>query len=292
MLQLKSPVAPDDETDTDAPPAIRGETEAGWAAIDRFELRDAVADFRAAVIRTRSGVTVRLQPRLANVLRHLAAHAGSVVTKDALLDACWPGVVVTENSLTECVSALRRALGPRNRDLIRTVQRRGYMLVPPEVERVSVAVVPFEAFSDAPGDDMFGRSLAADVITEIARDGSVGVIGRDAAFSARALGRTAQEIARAFRTRYVLEGSVRRLDRRLVVAAHLIDGSNSRTLWAERYVRDDADPDALDDLVGCIVATLLRQLRALNRGPSGGKRRATPTRARHAAVGSEAGVVG
>lgn len=286
MLQLKTPVAPDDDTDVD-PGAHARVTEAGWAAIDRFELRDAVVDFRAAVIRARSGATVRLQPRLANVLRHLAAHAGSVVTKDALLDACWPGVMVT-NSLTECVSALRRALGPRNRDLIRTVQRRGYMLVPPDVERVSVAVVPFEAFSAAPGDDMFGRSLAADVITEIARDGSVGVIGRDAAFSASAMGRTAQEIARTFRTRYVLEGSVRRLDHRLVVTAHLIDGSNSRTLWAERYVRDDADPDALDDLVGSIVATLLRQLRALNRGP-GGTRRAT--RARHAAVGGEAGVV-
>ncbi len=291
MLQLKSPVAPDDDADSAATRGGGG-GEADGAAIDRVELRDAVVDFGAAVMRCRSGVTIRLQPRLVTVLRHLAAHAGKMVTKEALLDACWPGVMVTENSLTECVSALRRALGPRNRDLIRTVQRRGYMFVPADVERVSVAVVPFEAFSQAPGDDMFGRSLAADVITEIARGGTVAVIGRDAAFSARALGRTAQEIARTFRARYVLEGSVRRVDRRLVVTAHLIDGGNSRTLWAERYVRDDADPDALEDLVGCIVATLQRQLRALNRGQPGGTRRTPPMRARLAAPGGEAAVAG
>ncbi len=69
------------------------------------------------------------------MLRHLATNAGRVVTKDELLEANWPGVTVTEDSLTQCISEIRRVLGDAGRDLIRTVPRRGYMIVFPELPR-------------------------------------------------------------------------------------------------------------------------------------------------------------
>ena len=46
-----------------------------------------------------------------DVLLALLRHAGEIVSKDELLDAGWPGRVVTENSLAKAVSRLRRALG-------------------------------------------------------------------------------------------------------------------------------------------------------------------------------------
>jgi TolB-like protein len=61
------------------------------------------------------------------VLKALAARSGEVVSKDALFDAVWPGIAVTEDSLVQCVGELRRALGP-DRDAVRTLPKRGYML--------------------------------------------------------------------------------------------------------------------------------------------------------------------
>jgi TolB-like protein len=245
--------------------------------VERIELHGAVIDLRAGVVRDSSGSTSTLRRRLLNVLRHLAAHAGTAVSKDDLLNACWPGVVVGDESLTVAISALRQILGKQGREVIRTVPRCGYMFVPPDPHRISVAVAPFAAFSDEQGDAAFGRGLAAELVTEIARDGEIGVIARDSVFAARDGGTIAAEIARMFGVRYVLDGSVRRSSGRVVVNVHLIDGSNSRTAWAERYGRDRVGPDEVDGLVADIAAAVLSELRALERSER--PQRARPTRA-------------
>lgn len=63
-----------------------------------------------------------------DVLLELVARAGEVVGKDALIEAAWRGVAVTDNSLEQAVSALRKALGDSGAaaGLIETVPRRGY----------------------------------------------------------------------------------------------------------------------------------------------------------------------
>jgi predicted ATPase/DNA-binding winged helix-turn-helix (wHTH) protein len=76
---------------------------------------------------------VPLPPKALAVLWRLATQAGEVVTKEALLDAGWPGTVVSEGVLTACLHTLRRALGedaqqPR---YIATVHRLGYRFVAP-----------------------------------------------------------------------------------------------------------------------------------------------------------------
>jgi adenylate cyclase len=71
---------------------------------------------------------VALRPKSFELLRHLARNAGRLVSKDELLAAVWPNVIVTEDSLVQCVAELRRALGDHDQRLIRTVPRRGYRL--------------------------------------------------------------------------------------------------------------------------------------------------------------------
>jgi DNA-binding winged helix-turn-helix (wHTH) protein/tetratricopeptide (TPR) repeat protein len=68
-----------------------------------------------------------LRPKSFEVLRYLVAHAGRVVTKDEVISAVWPGVAVTDESLTRCVSDVRRALGDQDQQIIKTVPRRGYL---------------------------------------------------------------------------------------------------------------------------------------------------------------------
>ena len=78
---------------------------------------------------TLGGSTLRLRPRTAAVFTHLIRHADRVVGKDELMQAVWPDVVVTEDSLVQCVKEIRQALGERGRDWIRTAPRQGYAFV-------------------------------------------------------------------------------------------------------------------------------------------------------------------
>jgi TolB-like protein/DNA-binding winged helix-turn-helix (wHTH) protein len=101
----------------------------GLDAVDRLDIAGLTLDLRREELRDAAGTRIELRNRSFGVLRHLATNAGRVVTKDELLDVNWPGVTVTEDSLTQCVSEIRRALGDAGRDLVRTVPRRGYMIV-------------------------------------------------------------------------------------------------------------------------------------------------------------------
>jgi DNA-binding winged helix-turn-helix (wHTH) protein len=76
---------------------------------------------------------LRLTAKAFRVLHYLVEHAGQLVTKDALFEAVWPEMSVSEGVLTNCIGELRKALGdtaqtPR---FIATVHRRGYRFIAP-----------------------------------------------------------------------------------------------------------------------------------------------------------------
>jgi adenylate cyclase len=72
---------------------------------------------------------VQLRPKAFDLLRYLAENAGRLVAKDELMRTIWPGVVVTDDSLVQCVMDVRDALGDTEQRIIRTVPRRGYLFV-------------------------------------------------------------------------------------------------------------------------------------------------------------------
>ncbi len=73
---------------------------------------------------TRDSGVVSLADRHLEVLLQLVEHPHAILTKNALIDAAWGDVAVTDNSLEQAISALRRLLGDAS--LIETVPRRGY----------------------------------------------------------------------------------------------------------------------------------------------------------------------
>ena len=77
--------------------------------------------------------TILLTPKAFNALRYLVEHAGQLVSKDDLWAAAWPGISVTDASLTMCVSEIRKALGddPKTPRYIETVHRLGYRFIAP-----------------------------------------------------------------------------------------------------------------------------------------------------------------
>lgn len=71
--------------------------------------------------------TLPLRPKAFLLLAHFAQRPGCLITKDALIEAVWPDVVVTEDSLIQCVAQLRMALGDAEQRVIKTVRGRGYI---------------------------------------------------------------------------------------------------------------------------------------------------------------------
>src|SRR5262245_57433263 len=83
-------------------------------------------DVRAGQL-PRAGAPIALRPKTWAVLVHLAERPGVLVTKEELLDAVWPDVAVTPDTLTKSIGELRLALGDdsTNPSFIATVHRRG-----------------------------------------------------------------------------------------------------------------------------------------------------------------------
>ena len=65
----------------------------------------------------RSDEPLHLEPKAFDVLHYLVRHAGSLVSKQELVDSVWSGTVVTDNSLTRCIHQIRAALGDHERSL-------------------------------------------------------------------------------------------------------------------------------------------------------------------------------
>ncbi len=82
---------------------------------------------------SRNGKTIRLEPRVASLLLYLATHPGQPVNRMALLETLWPGVVVSDEVLTNAINKLRRAFGDDRADpkVIETIPKAGYRLLLP-----------------------------------------------------------------------------------------------------------------------------------------------------------------
>ena len=72
------------------------------------------------------GREVALRPKTFAVLQYLVTHPGRLIGKEELLEAVWPNLVVTDDTLVQSIGELRRALGDIDARLITTVPRRGY----------------------------------------------------------------------------------------------------------------------------------------------------------------------
>ena len=74
---------------------------------------------------------IALRPKTFEVLTYLVQRPGCLVTKNELIEAVWPDTAITDNSLAQCLSELRKAMGDEDQQVIRTVARRGYIFADP-----------------------------------------------------------------------------------------------------------------------------------------------------------------
>ena len=77
------------------------------------------------------GEEIKLRPKVYETLKYLVENSGRLISKQELIQAVWPDAFVTDDSLVQCTVELRRALGDRDQQLMKTVPRRGYLFAGP-----------------------------------------------------------------------------------------------------------------------------------------------------------------
>jgi adenylate cyclase len=231
---------------------------------------DYVVDTARGCLRTADDREIGLRPKTFEVLRYLVASGGRLVSKEEILKAVWPDVVVSDDSLAQCVSEVRRAIGDDGQAIIKTVTRRGYRFLAavsqPDAaspaaaqghSRPCVAVLPFVSMAPDPAYDYLSDGISEDVITELSRFSELMVISRNSSFQFRGKAVDVRQIGAQLGARYLLEGSVRREGERVRVTAQLVDATTAGHLWAEHYDRRIAGVFALQDELARTIAAIL-----------------------------------
>ena len=256
------------------------------------------------------GRAVKLEPKAMAVLVYLAQRPGEVVSRDTLLTAVWPGVVVSDDAVTQVVIKLRKALGDSAETpaYIQTISKRGYRLVAavrppdespsqgkpkrrvlrlaaaglaaaailagtshwwrhgnpaqvgtldPEATRAaqpSVTIKPFEALGEDPEAVLLARGLTADLVTDLSKVVGISVIG---------------VAAQAEPSRYLVTGTVQRVEDRVRLHVRLADAQSGKQLWSERFdrplsgfftIQDELGPKILQILPAKVSEAELRRL--------------------------------
>jgi TolB-like protein/DNA-binding winged helix-turn-helix (wHTH) protein/Flp pilus assembly protein TadD len=118
----------------------------------------------------RGEAVTRLRPKVMDVLAHLAARPGEVISKDELLDAVWAKKFLGDTALSRAVFELREVFGddPQHPRYIETIPKRGYRLVASVAPVASVTAADSEDAPAVPGRVGFPTSRPAQVAAVLA----------------------------------------------------------------------------------------------------------------------------
>lgn len=230
---------------------------------------------------TRGGASVSLGSRAFDLLLALVNRQGQLATKDELIAEVWQKSIVDENNLAAQISALRKVLvaDPALAGGLQTVPGRGYRLVA-EVELIggtvepsqakphtvageqpSLVVLPFVNLSSDPEQSYFAQGLSHTVSTDLSRISGLLVISAATAATFEGKSADAWLASSELRVRYILSGSVQRMNRHVRINAQLADGRSGAQIWSDLFDGDVEDLFALQDLItGRIANSLGREI--------------------------------
>jgi len=121
----------------------------------------------------------------------------------------------------------------------------------------SIAVLPLENLSRDPEQEYFADGMTEEIITKISRIPSLAVASRTSVARYKKTQKDVREVGRELGVRYVLEGSVRKVDNRVRITAQLIDSTTGFHLWAEDFDRSINDVFAVQDETALKIAGVL-----------------------------------
>jgi len=232
---------------------------------------------------------VAIAPKVFDLLEFLIRNRERVVSKNDLVNAIWNGRIVSDTALATRLNAARNAIGDSGQEqrLIKTLSRKGFRFVgsilpaqvptaAPAVEdgqmnearsvlafpdKPSIAVLPFQNLSDDPGQDYFAGGMVEDIITGLSRSKLLFVISRNSSFTYKGKAIDIKRVGRELGVRYVLEGSIRKLGKRIRATGQLIDAPTGALIWADMFDSDLEDLfDLQDRLTSSVIGAMSPQL--------------------------------
>ena len=134
--------------------------------------------------------------------------------------------------------------------------------VSPAVNPKSLAVLPFENFSDSKENSYFSDGLMSEVIFQLSKVADLRVISRQSVLRYRDIPaehqKSLSEIGRELNVAAILESSVERIDNRVRVITGLYDVATNKRLWGASYDREIKDIFAIQSDVAEQIAAALR----------------------------------
>jgi serine/threonine protein kinase len=128
--------------------------------------------------------------------------------------------------------------------------------IPPPIR--AMAVLPLEDLSHDPEQEYFADGMTDELITDLAKIGSLRVISRNSIMQYKGQHKPTPQIARELNVDALVEGTVLRSGGRVRIAAQLIQAATDRHLWAETYERDLRDVLALQSDVAQAIVEQIR----------------------------------
>lgn len=249
------------------------------AGMRRLRFGHCVLDEGLGSLTAPDGAATVLRPKTFELLRFLLSQAGRVVRREEILDTIWPGIFVTDDSITQCVVEIRKAMGAGGAGLLRTIPRRGYLLQAEVMEdapaaaapallsarpddRPSIAVLPFRKDAADPQEAYFADGIIEGIVHVLSGLDGLFVVSRGSALAFAQHTLDARAAGVELGARYVLYGGVRRAGGRLRITTELTDAERGTILRADRY--DGAEEDLFDlqdRIAEQVVAAVAPQLR-------------------------------
>lgn len=245
---------------------------------------------------------VGIAPQVFDLLVFLIHNRDRFVSKDELIAVIWNDRIISDSALTTRLYVARRAIGDTGGEgqrLIKTLPRKGLRFVgavreepgpdhsmdvslsleqPKSLHRVldrqSIAVLAFTTTSDDPHSDLIAEGIAEDVVTELSKLRWLLVVSPSSSFAYKSKTVDVGEVGRVLGVRYVLEGSLRRIEDRTRITGQLIDTTTGACIYADRYDRrlseiliyQDDIPEDLTASVASAIVQVERQ-RAMRKRP-------------------------
>jgi TolB-like protein len=122
---------------------------------------------------------------------------------------------------------------------------------------VSLAVLPFVDMSPDHNQDYFSDGLSEEVLNQLAQIKELRVTGRTSSFSFKGKNEDLRVIGEKLGVNHLLEGSVRKSDKRLRVTAQLINAADGTHLWSHSYDSELTDVFAVQEDIARAVAQAL-----------------------------------
>lgn len=246
------------------------QTQSDYRDIGQFVVGEWTVDPGAHTVFSGSTIS-KLEPKAMQVLVHLAANAGSVVTRSELEGTVWAGMVVGYDALSNTIIKIRKAFFDQVKQprIVETIPKSGYRLIAPVSgigvsvkpdlsdrmsdlcdasgnvypalpEQPSVAVLRFKNLAAGMVQDYLCDGLAEDIILDLSKLSGLFVIASNSSFVCDYEQIDPRTLSRELGVQFIVTGIVRPGQKGISITLQLIDGTTGGVKWAERYdIRTD-----------------------------------------------------